>query len=86
MLKVNWKVKSTIHGIVNLTIILSLFVFVGACLWLLIPSWWLWLISMPIWGFGVMFIGHRIAPLFTNGLIEAIFKTQKAEEAGKEHR
>lgn len=72
---VNRETKNKIHGIVNLSIIFCAFVLVGFILWLLIPYWWLWLISMPIWAFGVMFVGHRVVPLLTNGLIETIFKT-----------
>lgn len=73
---VSWQTASKIHGIVNLTIIFCILVLVGVGLWVLIPYWWLWLISIPIWGFGVMFMGERIVPLCTNGLIKAIFKTR----------
>ena len=43
---------------------------------MIIPYWWLWLISLPIWGFGIMLAGHRIVPLLTNGFIETVFKTR----------
>lgn len=77
---VSSETKNSMHGIVNLTIIFSLLVAVGVYLWLLLPYWWLWLISMPIWGFGVIFAGHRIVPMLTHDCIEAVFKTRGARK------
>jgi len=73
---VNPETKNKIHGTANLSTLFFILVLVGVVLWSLIPYWWLWLISMPIWGFGVMFVGERTVPLLTNGLINAIFKTR----------
>jgi hypothetical protein len=35
---------------------------------------------MPIWGFGVMFVGHRIVPFLTNAMIESILKPSELME------